>query len=276
MPKLPLIPLSKEDGASFQRRLSYCLEAKNHLQTFFPGQLQDITDDASGKMALQQLAERYCLSPSWVPLVFSNAQLPLWCGGAAWIIQMDENSPVTALLQLRTRLKQKTKLLFYKKEEIVAHELFHASRSAFDEPKFEEILAYRLSSNRCRAYFGPLFQSPKETLFLVIYLLLLCAAATYTAIFLSPIAYAVMGYLQLGLILFLAILISRLAIRQKQLNRALANMPPHELPAEAIAARLTDREIIAFSMMNSAAIADYLKAAEELRFVMDGANDMEK
>ena len=77
----------------------------------------------------------------WVPLTYSSEKLLLWEGAVFWIredgssfIQLKKHSP-----------------------EILIHEAVHAAREAFNEPVFEEFLAYATCRASWRRFLGPLF-----------------------------------------------------------------------------------------------------------------------
>jgi len=59
-------------------------------------------------------------------------------------------------VQLKKSLK-KGSLLNYHRVDLLSHEAIHVARMGFQEPFFEECLAYRTSSRRWRRFLGPLF-----------------------------------------------------------------------------------------------------------------------
>ena len=89
--------------------------------------------------------------PKWIPLVYSNRRLFPWQGGVSWTINPPEGTPFP-LVQLRKGFK-KGRFLFNDREEVLHHEAVHAMRLAFNEPRFEEILAYFHSKKKWRALF---------------------------------------------------------------------------------------------------------------------------
>ena len=94
------------------------------------------------------------------PFIFrSNKKLPFWVGGMTWILTFDDGCKIP-FIQLPKTLRRYT---FTKEEEILAHERVHALRVAFNEPIFEEILAYQSSPSKFRRFFGPLCATTKET-----------------------------------------------------------------------------------------------------------------
>ncbi len=94
-----------------------------------------------------------------VPVFYDNTSLLPWQGAAFWIYVEDGVSfPV---IQMRTNY-DKWWFFLYDEQEVLAHELVHAARFAFNEPFFEEILAYRTSKNVFHRFFGPLCIFPWE------------------------------------------------------------------------------------------------------------------
>src|SRR5262245_52150906 len=103
--------------------------------------------------------ELFDCAPDWIPLFFSNYRLPFWQGGCTWILQRTECDPPFALLQLNKAYKDHDVYLkFYRRDELVTHECAHVGRMAFDEPAFEEIIAYRTSPSPFRRWLGPIIQ----------------------------------------------------------------------------------------------------------------------
>jgi hypothetical protein len=152
----------------------------------------------------------------WVPLFYTSKNLSFWEGAAAWI-------GAKPYIQLRPAFLSGS-FLGYKRSEVLAHEAVHMARIAFKQPFFEEILAYQTSENRFRCYFGPLFQSPIESLLLIVTLLL----PYLTGWLWLPISY-------------IALLMTRLSICQWIFKRCLKAIPLQ------LMIFLTDKEIWMFS-----------------------------
>jgi hypothetical protein len=85
----------------------------------------------------------------WVAVTFSSQNLSWWEGGATFI-------DAGAHIVLRPAFA-KGSCLGTSLEEVLAHEAVHAARMRFDEPKFEEMLAYATSKKRWKRCLGPLF-----------------------------------------------------------------------------------------------------------------------
>lgn len=90
-----------------------------------------------------------------------------------WVLRFKNNSRALCWEPASTHIfdNESTKIPVLKisreKSEYIAHEAVHAARCAFNEPKFEEVLAYSTSKSKIRRFFGPLFRSSKEALLFV-------------------------------------------------------------------------------------------------------------
>ncbi len=155
------IPGPFEDETIFLERVRYCRQLRKELG-FEEVSLEILND------AFNTTRSLFGISPSWIPVSFSNVQLPFWVGGCAWIFQQTEQSPVGAFIQLRRALKNSSSYLFYRRKELLAHELAHVGRMAFEEPKYEEVIAYRSSPTQFRKFLGPLFSGSSDMMMFMI------------------------------------------------------------------------------------------------------------
>ena len=187
--------------------------------------------------------------PDWIEIHYQAKGLRFWEAACTWI----EGDSIR--IQLHPALLKNKKHWGYKPEEIIAHEFAHAVRGAFEESIFEEILAYRTSSSPLRRFWGPLLRTATESLYGVL-ALFACTIASFFEPF-GWIAWcAAVGLLGLA--------VTRLANAQRIFNRALhkiAHLLSHQKPeknrALAVMLRLTDKEIIRFSKMESHEINAY-------------------
>ena len=101
----------------------------------------------------------------WVPISYSNHQIAWWEGAATWISEGELPS-----VQLRTNF-QKGSFWGYSLGEVLSHEAIHAARMRFEEPQFEEVLAYATSPQAWKRFFGPLFSRTWEPLVLLLSLM---------------------------------------------------------------------------------------------------------
>lgn len=102
--------------------------------------------------------------PSWVRIEFTD-QLPFWEVAATY---MELNQGVFIPI---IQIKKRGIPFWCSQEEILAHELVHATRIAFSETFFEEILAYKTSNNWFRRFFGPIFFRPVEVILFLFFLM---------------------------------------------------------------------------------------------------------
>jgi len=229
-----LIPGPDEEEASFQARAFYNLGLRNTLPTANDGILQE---------AYPQL-KPYDITPDWVPVLFDNTHLSPWHGASAWIFQEEEHLPTGALIQLRKTLsKKKTLLRWYRREDVTTHELCHVARMMFEEPKYEEILAYRSHGN----WWGGLVQSSTESMIFVLSLFLLVLVDFVTLNYGSWSLYLRFLPLKIIPLALIAGASVRLFIRQRQVSRCLQNLNQWTPQPEAVLFRLTDREIEQFA-----------------------------
>lgn len=105
----------------------------------------------------------------WLLYKVSNKKLLPWEAAATWIIEHE--GVKIPFLQVRKR--------YAKNEEVWNHELVHIMRIAFDEPRFEEIIAFDQSKSRYRKWLGPLFRTPKESFFFLAFAMISSAIGLF-------------------------------------------------------------------------------------------------
>lgn len=250
-----LIPGPDETEAAFLERARYCLRLKDEIADKLGAQLPfSEADRSSGEFLLPSLAEtrqQYDISPGWIPLFFSNFHLYPWHGGCAWIFQQSEETPTAAFLQLRRAFAQSENYLgLYSRKELIAHELCHVGRMCFEEPRFEEIIAYRTSSSNFRRWLGAIVQSSWEATAFFLLLCLIFAVDLYALSAGTPHLMESLSWLKLIPLSLVAAGLYRLYKRQRQFAQCLASLQALlQGKAEAVIYRLTDQEIVAFSQM---------------------------
>lgn len=146
-----LIPGPNETAESFAERV----EA---TQKFFRDQ-KDVFPPAVWDWPREQLKTLFDFSPRWCAASGSSKGLTPWQAAATWI-------DVKRIYLIRVRSSGWLSRLV-DRSEVLAHEAVHASRAAFDEPKYEEFFAYLTSSSRWRKVMGPLFRKSIEALLLM-------------------------------------------------------------------------------------------------------------
>lgn len=247
------VPGPGEEESSFLQRVHYNLHLTDSL-----GFENASTEILSKGLSLSQ--ELFAIRPDWIPLQFSNHKLPFWVGGCAWIFQETENSPRGAFIQMRKNFFDQEQFLFYRREELIAHEIAHVGRMEFEEPSYEEIFAYHSSPGRFRRFWGPLFSQQWEMMIfmiLVIFVFLsdLCALwwggwENYLEIF--PLKLLPLGWL--------GWLAAKLTLKQRRLARLKSRYPLSFLYC------LTDREIDAFDKMDDRQVGVYASRQGCLRW----------
>lgn len=261
-----LIPGPEETEREFFLRVNYCLKLKRELPPMLGEKVSlDTASEEVIEQAIPITKKLYDIEPKWIPIFFSNYKLAPWHGGCAWIYQVEENSSTGAFFQLRRNYKNSVRYLMYDRNELVSHELCHVGRMMFQEPKYEEILAYRSSKSKFRRWFGPIVQSSLESLIFVLSLFFVILIDLY---------FILMGYenglvigiwtklLPLGLICFGLI---RLWKRQKTFSKCLNNLNlifKNEEKANAVAYRLRDLEIAKFASYSPMEIKQFISANE--------------
>lgn len=264
-----LIPGPHESEEAFTKRVSYCLNLKQNLEEELeiPEKIDVNESSKMLKEVAPKLKEQFGFSLDWVPIIFSNHRLAPWHGGCAWIFQSTPESPLGAFFQLRKAFKTSAAYLgIYQRQELVAHESAHIGRMAFEEPKFEEFLAYRTSNSSFRKFFGSLVSSPRESLLFIITLLLTLGAD------LLDFAYDTehkIGWIKLLPIALIFLALVRLGVRHRQFLRCWSNLNEilnNSLTTNAVIYRLQDKEIIEFGKMSKEEIKSYAKRSESLRW----------
>lgn len=268
--KQGLIPGPCEEEQSFIERAEYCLHLHGKLGARLPFPIEDEGHANILMAAVEETASLYDFAPKWVPIFFSNYQLTPWHGGCAWIFQMEENEPTSAFFQLRSVFKKSSKYLgIYDRNELIAHELVHVGRMMFEEPKFEEILAYKTSKNAFRRWCGPIVQSSTESIIFVCLLMPIIFFDLYFIFSDNSLWYWKMMWLKLlplGLVLYAAL---RLFYRQLLFQKTLGNLSAilgAKALAEYVTVRLTDAEIENFSSWSINQIKHYIESQNCLRW----------
>lgn len=208
----------------------------------------------------QRTFDLFHFTQPFMPVLFSNKGLMAWEGAAFYV---EEHSGIDiAHVQLRKSFL-KGSFLFYKTEEVLCHEAFHAARLTYSAPRYEELFAYKTSKSSFRRFLGPIFQSPLEAkVFVVVcFFSLLMQMLFGVAIGSIPFLTAVVFF------------IARLYLRHMRLARALKYIEPllkRKEDALAAVCRLTDEEIDSFARLGSPYIEKYFASNRynELRLTL--------
>lgn len=156
------IPGAFEDVKAFTLRVQA-------LESFFshpPETVDYFLTDRDWKLSKERVSELYDAKPDWIVAHYDDQGLAFFQGAATWIVnQGDLRIPI---IQLKKGFDSGSYCKIYSRDEVLAHEMVHAMRMQFDEPRFEEILAYKTSKHFYRRLIGPLFEKHWEaTVFLV-------------------------------------------------------------------------------------------------------------
>ena len=252
------IPGPSESMEAFEQRVSYCLNLPSNPDLPLPKETEGPKELIES--AYPSSTTLFDIKPHWIPIFFSNYQLMPWHAGCAWIFQVSDQTPTAAFFQLRSHFKIHPSYLgIYQRDEIFAHEIAHVGRMMFEEPKYEEILAYQTSKNKWRQYIGPLFQSGGETALFVFLLLPLVLWDTYLLTMGYDTLYKATWWTKLIPVALLSLYFIRLWMRQttfKKTLRRLGKAVGYE-NAHAVIYRLTDQEIEIFSKITADEIRRY-------------------
>lgn len=246
-----LIPGPDESEQEFKKRVEYAYKLKEKISEIIEN------ETISNEFDFAKAEEYYGIHPSWVPIFYSNEKLAPWHGGCAWIFQEKEGDPTSACLQLRKSFfgketRKETLWGIYPRSEVVSHEVCHIGRMMFEEPKFEEIIAYQTSSSPFRRWFGPIIQSAKEAYLFGISLILILLIDLF-ALFSDPrLVYSEILWLKaipIGLIFFALFRLWRRQLIFRRCLRQIEKAIPNPKKVSGVIFRLTDREIVDFSQM---------------------------
>lgn len=252
--QLGLIPGPNENEPEFIKRAESCLGIRQRIAAELGGKIPLKADELGPREVLERPLDEterlWGIKPDWIPVFFSNYHLLPWHGGCAWIFQLGAQEPPMALFQLRRAFAFKRAYLgLYDRDELIAHEVCHVGRMCFQEPCFEEILAYQSSKSWFRRWFGPLFQSSIETVIFLVALLLVLGVDAYVLLSWGLEAYAQVASLKILPLGMVAFGFGRLIKRHWQFarcKRCLEVFFGDSQKADHVMYRLTDKEIAAF------------------------------
>ena len=194
---------------------------------------------SSDRSMMKILEKKLQIVPGWIPIAYSNRFLAPWEGAVSWSFD------TICLIQLR-RAFMKGHFLLYSREEVIFHEVVHALRFAFNESRFEEILAYSQAKKKWRAFLGPFFSHPKQT-----YLFLILFCFSWYFLFFKYLFFS-----------FFIFKIGRLIINQwifKRAKRSVKDLFSTISPLTLLI-WLTDREIKLFAKGDAKTIFSYIRS----------------
>jgi len=264
-----IIPGPSETEEDFLKRADYCLNLNQKIPELM-GDEPSFQSDSFFQGPIQITANLFRIAPHWIPVYFSNYSLTPWHGGCAWIFQLSEDTPTAAMFQLRRTFRDSKKYLgIYDRDELISHEMAHVGRMMFEEPKFEEILAYRTSDSRFRRWLGPIVQSSVESMLFVLILLMTFFFDLFL-LFMQPeefLKYSLwLKTIPLAVVGFALI---RLWMRHRIFSQCwhrLDSLLKKEEFTNGIIYRLTDQEIYQFAKWNNFQISTYIENEPSLRW----------
>lgn len=112
----------------------------------------------------QRCFELYGTCPSWVPAYTDNQGLPLLTGGMAVQIWEKEDITPKTWFQLKAVYRDRSKWLIYERSEIISHEMCHVARLHLNSTRYEETIAYGVSSSKLRKKLGGALLTPRDNL----------------------------------------------------------------------------------------------------------------
>lgn len=253
------IAAEQENEEEFKKRIAFCESLSSEFKT-------DPSLNERLEEGIKHLYPLYGIEPRWIPLFYSNKGLPPWQAGCAWIFKTEKEGPSGAAIQLRKKFYRSSSYFSLSLKELIAHELSHVGRLAFNEPKYEEFFAYETAATSFRKRYGPLFQSAYESLFLVLLFFIPLLISIFAIFTDSTIEFFRLIALQLLPLAYLAFLLFRLYRRRAHFSAAKEKLKTlYGQKAGSLFYMLTDAEIEAFSQMEEQEIDSYLKNATSLR-----------
>lgn len=226
----------------------YSAKESKHLRV--PFKLKDKMPLGNRRPALDRTNRLYGFAATWVPSFYSNQSLAPWHGGSAWIPNPHDTNPTTYVQLRKAFQSQPSYLWIYRRNDLLTHEYAHIARMSFDEPKYEELLAYKSSESSFRRFFGPIVVSPIES-WLFIAVIFFITFLDYSTIYMGNLKlYASLMWLKLLPIAMIAYGTWRLYQLHGAFSRAwrhintIINNPQQ---TNAIIFRLSDAEIDRFA-----------------------------
>ena len=112
----------------------------------------------------------YAFTIDWAPAFYLTENMGFLWGGCAIIF--DTGMPV---FLIRSSFAKSRKWLWYRRDELLSHELCHVARNSLQDKHYEEMFAYRISFSAFRRQFGDCFQTKLDALLFLLPVLLLLA-----------------------------------------------------------------------------------------------------
>lgn len=233
----------------------------------FPGERQEDFLKKVSKISLSskkvptsfsKLKNLFDIEPAWAQIQYTNKGLKFW---EAALLEVGDSS-----YQLKISKAFEKKSIYmglYHKEEVLNHELCHLGRMYFNEPKYEEILAYQTSSF-FRKLIGPLFESPLESLVLMLFLS--CSFLGDLFFLSNSFVYAFLKAIPLFYLSYLALRLTNRYLKFNRCKKKLKSIVKHPAYVLYVIYRMSDQEIEFFSKKTTNQIKKYILNQRELRW----------
>ncbi len=167
--------------------------------------------------ASQATRDEYGFELDWAPGFFMSRSLgPLW-GGCAILIP----EACTTVFLIRSVFRKKRRWLFYRRDELLAHELCHSARMPVGDRIYDENFAYRISPSALRRKFGGCFRHEADAILFIAPVFLLLAvqlAVTFTSLRLPIFPFWILA------LAYPCFLLARNHIAARTLSRAASNL----------------------------------------------------
>lgn len=254
------IPGPHEEKDPFLKRV----EALDHFYSNPPTDVDHFLTTRDWTQAIEKLKGLYDMAPDWIVAHYSDRNLTFFQGAATWITEKgDYRIP---LVQLKEKFERGSLLKVYGKSEVLAHEAVHAARMQFDEPRFEEIFAYKTSPYFWRRLFGPLFEKPWEA---TLFITLVFVPLIFEILRLFWKDEPLFAWAPLLPFAYFAFLLCRLLFLRTTLCLALRRLKgllKNPTKKWAAAMRMRDRELFLFAYRSKESIESFLKKEKSLRW----------
>lgn len=179
-----LIPAPRESFENFKNRIANISEEIENFEKelaekkeiHFMGLVRLKSNEGINSEIMEEAAGKtdcvYGFSIKWVPGFFLSKGLGILWGGCA--ISFHDSS--FTIFLIRANFAKRKRWLFYKRDELLSHELCHIARMPLRDRSYEEMFAYHISPSRFRRYLGNCFQTQYDAVFFLLPIFLLFSA----------------------------------------------------------------------------------------------------
>lgn len=265
---LGLFPAPGEDECSFMKRANFYLS--NPVNNAGLSILSAVPKEAI-ENSLIFLQNLFDISPFWTPLYYHSKGLRPWEGAATWVGQSSLDEVPTIIVQLRESFAKSTLYLnYYDRDELLSHELVHASKALYPPSIFEELQAYQTAKQPWRRYLGPLLQRSSEAWGLIAVILLSWMVAIWSLIepptrFENLVSFLPM-IMPAGFLCFAFLRLYFLHRSWRRCLKALKELLPDPNKAPAVGLRLTQEEVLLCARASKKTLLNYIQKQSCMRW----------